>query len=1046
MRLFFLPGVKTIQGHRSEHAGPNREERSSGNSGGRMYDAPMAPLPPGAIRRLALTAFGCAFFFFAPASIARAADSAFSQAAVDSLLEAERYDEVIALAQKELNRVEQGVWKGAAGDAAADSVILDLRSTLMFCHFQKGDFKKAREIQESIVEMRAKTVPESDPQRADDLNDLAMICDRLGDDESAAQSWRGSLALLRKAKIEEAAARIVPRQSALAETERRLGHIEESERLLVEAIAISEKHLPQDQRHARLLNNLGALLWDQRRFDEATRLLQEALRISEVDPKSTPLRIAVAHHNLANLKREQGDWAEAERLHLRALSIAREKLAQDPQFPIFLKELAVLYADEKRFDEAFPLWEEALSKLTADSQQLLASEVLYERGRAYLASGNPQKAQASLRQCLAIREKKRRAGHPMIGQALAALGTLEAREKNAKQARRDYERAAVILEKSSIYPEERAEAEEGLARLDWNEGHREAAVARMRKSLDRIEDLRWERSASEISRADWIRRSADPTHVMLGWLADLGRLDEAVAMGERIRGRVLWDQMSAARVDWRQDVTPALRAELESKQRAAEARIRSLRRELEESAGSAEEKDAAAIEKKLDAAVAAYRDVQEQSRAQSPAWSRSLSDAPPADLVARVQKVLGPGDLVLSYHVGAERSFVFEIPAQGKPRCTELFIPPALASFAGTNGKALSSTALETILETKGPAPPREALAEVRGVGVARSTAKKKDAAPSRDFADLADLLIPAAMRDRILAAARVHLIPDGVLHELPFEVLPLQANASAAPLSSANAASAGDWLGAGPPLCYGASLSTLLEIASRPRSVRKDPVVLTVCDPDLGSSSKIDHGSAPSELAVMAQSGRWKSLPGTRQEANAFARAFSKEKVVRLTGRDAREAKVKEIAPRARVLHFGTHGIVDRERNDLLAALVLSKEPKDSQEDGFLHLFEVYGLHLDSDLVILSACETKQGDRVPGEGVFALSRGFFAAGARRVVASLWPVDDQATAALMSSFFAELGRANDPATALGKARETVRANPKWSDPFYWAPFVLTGSF
>lgn len=1009
-----------------------------------MYDAGMLRALPAHFATVAACAAG---FLLGPAvPVARAAGPIFSQAVVDSLLEAERYDEAIALAQKELNRVERGV-EGKGG--SADSTILDLRSTLMFCHFQKGEFKKARAIQESIVELRANTVPESDPQRADDLNDLAMICDRLGDDEAAAQSWRKSIALLRDAKIEEAAARIVPRQSALAETERRLGRIGESERLLVEAIAISEKHLPQDHRHARLLNNLGALLWDQRRFDEATRLLQEALRISEVDPKSTPLRIAVAHHNLANLKREQGDWAESERLHLRALSIAREKLTQDPQFPIFLKELAVLYADERRFDEAFQLWEEALSKLTGDPQQLLASEVLYERGRAFLERGNLEKAEGSLRQCLSIREKKRRAGHPMIGQVLAGLGTLEAHRSNAKAARRDFEQSAAILQKSSIYPEERAESEEGLARLDWSEGHREAAIARMRKSLDRIEDLRWERSASELSRADWIRRSADPTHVMLGWLADLDRLDEAVAMGERIRGRVLWDQMTAARVDWRKDVPPSLRAELESKQRAAEARIRSLRRELEESAGSAEEKDVGALEKKLDAAMAAYRDVQEQSRAESPAWSRSLSDAPPADLVARVQHVLAPGDLVLSYHVGAERSFVFEIPAQGRVRCTELFMTPALVAFSGTNAKSLSSSALEEILESRSPAPRRDALADVRGVGVARSTEKKHNVAPSGGFADLADLLIPAAVRERVRAASRVHLIPDGVLHELPFEVLPLETPGSAksTPPSAPNtSAASADWLAAGPPICYGASLSTLLEISSRGRSVRRDPVVLTVCDPDLGSSSKLDRGSAPSELAEMAQSGRWSSLPGTRKEADSFVRAFSKEKVVRLTGREAREAKVKEIAPRARILHFGTHGIVDRERNDLLAALVLSKEPKDSLEDGFLHLFEVYGLHLDSDLVILSACETKQGDRVPGEGVFALSRGFFAAGARRVVASLWPVHDQATAELMSSFFAELGRSNDPAAALCKAKQALRRHEKWSDPFYWAPFVLTGSF
>jgi CHAT domain-containing protein/tetratricopeptide (TPR) repeat protein len=993
----------------------------------------MIPRLHAAVQAIALCA--CAGnLLLGPAAIsARAADSSFSQAALDSLLEAESYDDAIAVTEKELTRVE----KSPAGKAgSADSTILDLRSTLMFCHFQKGEFKKARTIQEEIVAMRARTVPESDPQRADDLNDLAMICDRLGDDEAAAQSWRKSIAMLRARNIEETAARIVPRQSALAETERRLGRIEESERLLVDAIAISEKHLPQDHRHARLLNNLGALYWDQRRFDEATRLLQEALRISEADPKSTPLRIAVAHHNLANLKREQGDWAESERLHLRALAIAREKLTEDPQFPIFLKELAVLYADEERFAEAFPLWDEALSKLKTDPQQLLASEVLYERGRAYLENGNAEKAGESLRECLRIREKKRRAGHPMIGQALAALGTLEVGRSNSKEARRNYERAAGILEKSSIYPEERAEAEEGLARLDWNEGKREAAVSRMRKDLDRIEDLRWERSASEISRADWIRRSADPTHVMLGWLVDLERLDEALAMGERIRGRVLWDQMSAARVDWRKDVPSSVRTELETKQRNAEAHIRSLRRELEETAGSAEERDTGALETKLDAAVAAYRDVQEQSRAESPAWSRSLSELPSSDLAARAQKILAPGDLVLSYHVGAERSFAFEIPAQGKVRCTELTLTPQLASRLEAKAGSLSSATLESILRRQGPAPSPVANAEVRGVGVARSTAKKSAGTAPDEFANLADLLIPPALRERIRSASRIHLIPDGVLHELPFEVLPLATRGSAA----------ADWMSAGPPICYGASLSTLLEISSRPRSVRKDSIVLTVCDPKLGSSSKPDRGAAPSDLAEMAQSGRWRSLPGTRQEADSFVRAFAKENVVRLVGKDAREGEVKELAPRARILHFGTHGVVDRERNDLLAALVLSKEDKDSPEDGFLHLFEVYGLRLDSDLVVLSACETKQGDRVPGEGVFALSRGFFAAGARRVVASLWPVHDQATAELMGSFFSELGRSNDPAAALCKAKEALRAQEKWADPFYWAPFVLTGSF
>jgi tetratricopeptide (TPR) repeat protein len=222
-----------------------------------------------------------------------------------------------------------------------------------------------------------------------------MICSRLADDAAAADAWRNSLDLLRALPVKDVADKLVPRMSALADAERRLGRYEQSERGMREAIAISEAHLPRDQRHARLLNNLGALEWDEQRFDEASQLLREALRVTEEDPKSTPLRIAVAHHNLANLKREQGEWEEAEELHHQALGIAREHLTKDPQFPIFLKELAVLYADEERYDEAFALWDEALSALGEKRGELLASEILYERGRADLARGHLDAAEKS---------------------------------------------------------------------------------------------------------------------------------------------------------------------------------------------------------------------------------------------------------------------------------------------------------------------------------------------------------------------------------------------------------------------------------------------------------------------------------------------------------------------------------------------------------------------------------------------------------------------------------------------------------------------------
>jgi CHAT domain-containing protein len=115
------------------------------------------------------------------------------------------------------------------------------------------------------------------------------------------------------------------------------------------------------------------------------------------------------------------------------------------------------------------------------------------------------------------------------------------------------------------------------------------------------------------------------------------------------------------------------------------------------------------------------------------------------------------------------------------------------------------------------------------------------------------------------------------------------------------------------------------------------------------------------------------------------------------------------------------------------------------------LFLYEVYGLQLrDCELAVLSACVTNVGPQPPLEAGVTLAGGFLGAGARRVVASLWGVEDKATAALMETFFKEAlaaSKGGGPvpfAQALQRARKEVRKRPKWSAPFFWAPFVLIG--
>jgi CHAT domain-containing protein len=113
--------------------------------------------------------------------------------------------------------------------------------------------------------------------------------------------------------------------------------------------------------------------------------------------------------------------------------------------------------------------------------------------------------------------------------------------------------------------------------------------------------------------------------------------------------------------------------------------------------------------------------------------------------------------------------------------------------------------------------------------------------------------------------------------------------------------------------------------------------------------------------------------------------------------------------------------------------------------QDGFLQLHEVYNLKLNADLVVLSACKTALGKKIKGEGLVGLIRGFMYAGAARVVASLWSVPDEETAALMKRFYqGMLSEGQRPAAALRAAQVAMWEKKK--PPYFWAAFVLQGEW
>lgn len=198
--------------------------------------------------------------------------------------------------------------------------------------------------------------------------------------------------------------------------------------------------------------------------------------------------------------------------------------------------------------------------------------------------------------------------------------------------------------------------------------------------------------------------------------------------------------------------------------------------------------------------------------------------------------------------------------------------------------------------------------------------------------------------------------------------------------------------------------------------------------------------------------------LPGAEREVEAIAGLLQQNgwKSIVLTNEDAEEAALKDML-KPNVLHIATHGFFsqeDRDENNPLrntgllltgaAKSLANGEGLDSQEDGILTSFEALNLNIDNtDLVVLSACETGLGDLKNGEGIYGLQRAFKIAGARTIIMSLWKVDDEATNALMTLFYQNwLNQDMTKRDAFAAAQTELMK--QYDHPYYWGAFVVLG--
>lgn len=295
-----------------------------------------------------------------------------------------------------------------------------------------------------------------------------------------------------------------------------------------------------------------------------------------------------------------------------------------------------------------------------------------------------------------------------------------------------------------------------------------------------------------------------------------------------------------------------------------------------------------------------------------------------------------------------------------------------------------------------------------RAVGGFLSTARNLDAGLGGHLEDAAERLGAALLAAPLPAGRRLLVVPDGPLARLPFEALRRD----------------GRFLIEDHEVAVVPSATVLRLLRDRP-GPHADRGFLGLGDP------------------VSAAGSSFPELPYTGRALGHIARLFPAQERVLLTGAAfTKEALRRQPLDTFRFIHFATHAWSDPEAPRRVG-LRLSATADGTPE--FLYLDDVFLMHLDAELVVLSACQSGLGELLPGEGMAGLTRAFLQAGARSVLVSLWNVGDRPTGEFMDAFYRELdGRTIPEALRRAKLSFLASERPALRQPYSWAPFVLVG--
>jgi CHAT domain-containing protein/tetratricopeptide (TPR) repeat protein len=853
-----------------------------------------------------------------------------------------------------------------------------------------GCFTNARPIWQSINEREGE---------AESLCYIGDIHNDLGNLRLARESVKSALDLLQPLNRWRGLARA---KTTLAIISIKSGEPQQALDLYREALEINRR-IHNASGEVMALNGLGNAYYE---IGDDWNAIDSALSALQAAEKSGNLTFQkVAHTTIGQAYTRLGDTQRALAHATQGLDLSRR--ISDPRLEAYsLKQLGAIYEALGERTKALEHYERALILNRGTQNRQEVAVMLNSIGFVHESNGDRQKALTCYREALPITREAEipaemvRSLHN-IARVLRDLGSLD-------KSRDQIEQAIKLIESLRVRV--------GSRQL------RESYFSTAQKSYELYIDVLM------------LLHKQRPTE----------GLDEiALQISEQARARSLREMLAESHIDLRKNVPPEL---LE--------RERSLQQDLNGKAarqqnllsGAHPSEEAEKLARELRSLALEYDEVRRQIRESAPRYA-ALTQPQPLTSKEIQQQLLDEETALLEYALGDDRSYLWLITPQ---KIVSYELPPR-SVIEKTARQAYELLVMRQSLEASKPEEFEQRVMRI----------KEAEEQYWIEAKALSRMILSPVASD--IKQSRLVIVSDGALQYLPFGALPFVEPARNTGLNGKQRDSVVP-LVEKHEIINLPSASTLAELRKETADRRPAPKSIAVIanpvfspDDSRFALTRQQAGKTSqditSELLRAWESGsgtkKIPALPFSEREGSEIIKLAPPESSLLAMGFNANRSLLEsQILSQYRFIHFATHGLMNGDHPELSGLILSLYKPDGKKVDGFLRMHEIYNLNLPSDLVVLSACQTGIGKEIKGEGLVGLTRGFMYAGASRVVASLWKVDDAATAALMEHFYRCLFQENlSPSAALRQAQlRTMKQNRRWRSPYYWAAFVLQGEY